>query len=377
MITSKADPEKHLILGVDPGTTTGVAILDLNSRLLLSKSARVLSKSDIISLASSRGKVVLVATDRVQPPKLVADVARALGAKLFSPDLEFSCKDKLKVVSDFLALTKDVPADEHQTAALFGAIKAFKAYKNQFEEAVKAVEALELPDKEIFVEQVKAYIVSGMPTDRALKLALAARSKQGPVAKDAKTLPPRRPKTSLKSVAQRSSKAAGREPHPRVRRHAVTIVIPSSEAQPTSGKLAEEPEGYEPKPAEESEPLPNGHVAVKMVGAYTRRRIRDMAKRGFLSRGDIVYGTGFGEDLERVGRALREAGVSVAIFEELDDSSILQMMNEGVVPIPASSILLEPRGSRMTVEENKVKEAVKRMESRYRELLLKLLSETR
>ena len=42
--------KKHLIVGVDPGTTTGMAILDLEGNLLRLHSSRTMSLKDLIHM---------------------------------------------------------------------------------------------------------------------------------------------------------------------------------------------------------------------------------------------------------------------------------------------------------------------------------------
>ncbi|MEM2920766.1 MAG: DUF460 domain-containing protein [Candidatus Bathyarchaeia archaeon] len=382
MRTSKAGPVKHLILGIDPGTTTGIALLDLSSRIVLLKSARVLSKSDIVSIASSYGKVVLVATDRVHSPKLVNDVARALGAKLFRQDLEFSYRDKLKTVTDFLSTTKEVPADEHQISALFGALKAFKAHKNQLEEAVKELDSLEVRDRGSLEEQLKARVIQGLSISRALKSILPTSSTPKMAVMHPEKYSrgssvlrekPQRPATSNPKVSGAAKNRRG----PHIIRHPKTVVIPSRNRQMTEGKADisfKEPVAPALKPSGATISLPKGLRIVKVVGVLTRRRIKEMVGSGALLRSDIVYGSRISDDPEKVGMELRKAGVSVAILEELDDSSILQMMNENVVPITTSQVPVVQLGTDLVVEEAGVLGAIKHTESRYRDMLLTLLS---
>ena len=54
---------KKLILGIDPGTTCGIAALDLNGNLLLIKSQRELLRSEVVDLTLSIGEPVAIASD--------------------------------------------------------------------------------------------------------------------------------------------------------------------------------------------------------------------------------------------------------------------------------------------------------------------------
>jgi len=383
MRSSRAGPVKHLILGIDPGITTGIALLDLNSHLVLLRSSKALSKSDIVSLASSYGKVTLVATDRAQPPKLVADVARALGAKLFKQETEFPYRDKLKSVTAFLSTVKEASADEHQVTALFSALKAFKAYKNQLEEAVRELRSLDMPNNALLEDKLKANVIKGLSINRAIKSVLPTQSTpklatQRPKASSSRGSSVLSSKSGIKTTGFRgASSAAKSEQYPRVIRHPKTVVIPSSEIQVAGGRAETPVEGSEAsslKTADIAKTVPKAWTVVKAIEVLNRKHIKEMANKGALSFGDVVYARRIGNDPEKVGMVLKEAGVPVVILEDLDDSSILQLMNEGVMPIPASYVPIVQEGDLMLVEEARIKEAAKRIESKYREMLLNLLS---
>ncbi len=59
---------EHIIVGVDPGTTIGIAALNLDGELVGLVSSRMMSVPDIVSYIREKGKPVVVATDVVPPP---------------------------------------------------------------------------------------------------------------------------------------------------------------------------------------------------------------------------------------------------------------------------------------------------------------------
>ncbi|MCX8184016.1 MAG: DUF460 domain-containing protein, partial [Crenarchaeota archaeon] len=57
------------IIGFDPGTTAGLAVINLSGELLLLKSLRHWNRSSIILEALSVGDPILIATDRAEAPR--------------------------------------------------------------------------------------------------------------------------------------------------------------------------------------------------------------------------------------------------------------------------------------------------------------------
>jgi predicted RNase H-like nuclease (RuvC/YqgF family) len=143
----------YIIVGVDPGTTTAVAILDLNGRLIEASSSRVSSIPEIIEHISEMGRPVVIATDVVPPPAAVEKIKRAFKAVLFSPNERISVEEKVRLAKPFGY------ANDHERDAVAAAIKAFNTYKNKFAQIDKKtpshlsgdVKALALRNKPIEV----------------------------------------------------------------------------------------------------------------------------------------------------------------------------------------------------------------------------------
>jgi len=65
------DKRKYTIVGIDPGTTVGVAMLDLDGNTVDVFSAKNYSVSDTIRRIISRGKPLVVASDVTPTPSMV------------------------------------------------------------------------------------------------------------------------------------------------------------------------------------------------------------------------------------------------------------------------------------------------------------------
>ena len=117
------EKRKLLIVGIDPGTTTGYAVLDIEGNLLHLNSSKQLDLKKLISKTLDFGKVVLVGTDKAKAPGLVEAFGTKLGARIISPQEDIKVYDKRKMTDNF-----DF-RDEHQGDALASALFAYKEMK--------------------------------------------------------------------------------------------------------------------------------------------------------------------------------------------------------------------------------------------------------
>ena len=64
-----------LVVGIDPGTTIGYAVLDLDGNLIKIDSSKHITLSSLISGITAIGKVILVGTDKKAVPGFVKKFA--------------------------------------------------------------------------------------------------------------------------------------------------------------------------------------------------------------------------------------------------------------------------------------------------------------
>ncbi len=146
----------YIIVGLDPGTTTGIAALNLSGDLVDLISSRAMSSSDVIEWIAARGRPLVVATDVFPTPGAVEKVKRAFNAVLFSPGADMPGVEKI-------ALGREVGyRNDHERDALAAAFSAFKKYKNKFLQVEKKAPA------EIDPDEVKALVVRGYSIENAV-----------------------------------------------------------------------------------------------------------------------------------------------------------------------------------------------------------------
>lgn len=164
----------YIIVGLDPGTTTGIAALSLQGKLIDLISSRAMSSSDVIEWIAARGKPLVVATDVFPTPGAVEKVKRSFNAVLYSPGSDVPAEEKIALAREFGY------KNDHERDALAAAASAFKKYKNKFMQVEKKV------PPEIDPEEVKALVVRGYSIENALSELTA---QPAPLAQLAQSVP--------------------------------------------------------------------------------------------------------------------------------------------------------------------------------------------
>lgn len=90
-----------VIVGVDPGTTSGVAVLDVWGNLVNYTSRKNFSKDRILEFIVSNGKPLIVASDVSPPPSLVEEISSNTGTVLSDPGRDLSEERKDDLTADF------------------------------------------------------------------------------------------------------------------------------------------------------------------------------------------------------------------------------------------------------------------------------------
>ena len=111
-----------LIIGIDPGTTVGYAILDIEGNIIEINSEKELSLNKLISKIINFGKPVAIGCDVVPVPKFVEKMSIKFGTRLIEPDRDLLVKEKEALVMEF----KDKYKNSHQRDSLASALYAYE-----------------------------------------------------------------------------------------------------------------------------------------------------------------------------------------------------------------------------------------------------------
>ena len=116
-----------IIVGVDPGTTTGIAILGIKSDSDFCKtfSYKGVPFSRLCDYISENGNPVIIACDVKKPPALVKKIASAFNAVLSKPRRTIKVSEKRRLV-------KIATKNKHERDALAAALLAKKRFSILF-----------------------------------------------------------------------------------------------------------------------------------------------------------------------------------------------------------------------------------------------------
>jgi uncharacterized protein len=109
-----------VIIGVDPGTTVGIAVLDIRGSLIHIDSMRSPHLQDIITKLTDHGRPLIIGTDKAKPPELILKLSAKLGARIIAPNEDLLVIEKKDLIKGHIF------KDSHQADALAAAIYAHK-----------------------------------------------------------------------------------------------------------------------------------------------------------------------------------------------------------------------------------------------------------
>ncbi len=112
-----------VIVGIDPGVTTGIAVVDMKLNVVLVESKRRFGKGEIVKKIAEIGDPIIVACDVKNPPSLVRKIAGAFNARIISPDEDLRIKKKIRLVRESGIMVKNRHERDSLAAALFAGKK--------------------------------------------------------------------------------------------------------------------------------------------------------------------------------------------------------------------------------------------------------------
>lgn len=196
-------PRKLLVVGIDAGTTVGIAVANVSGNLIALHSGRGWSRGDVIRKIVEYGKPILIATDVSPVPNFIEKLSNSLKTQLFTPQKVLSVIEKRELAKSFAASSEISPANAHQRDALAAVSKVFQTYENK----------LQLLDKKLVEKgqtQVRSeaivFVLKGLSVNDAVEKAIAkietktepAESTQTPVRSKRPSVP-----KELKQLVQR------------------------------------------------------------------------------------------------------------------------------------------------------------------------------
>ncbi|MEQ9714821.1 MAG: DUF460 domain-containing protein [Candidatus Asgardarchaeum sp.] len=160
--------QRYIIVGVDPGTTTGLACLDLDGNLVYLNSHKEWSRSEIIRVITEIGIPILIASDVNPPPDFVNKLASTLQIPIFYPERNLTVNEKRALVENFLSTKSQFSVNTaHERDALSAAIKAFYHYKPKLDKIEALIKSEKIPLH--YKQKIKADVIRGKSIISAIR----------------------------------------------------------------------------------------------------------------------------------------------------------------------------------------------------------------
>ncbi len=165
---------RPIIVGIDPGMSVGLAILDLSGDLLLLRTMRRASRSEIIEEILDHGYPIIIATDVNPPPKSVVKIASMFDSKLLVAKYEMKAEEKKKIVSEYEEEKEIRVESSHERDSLAAALKVYYKVKNLIARAKAKAEEAGL-SKEI--DDIVSMVLKGTSISKAIEEFLVEKEK--------------------------------------------------------------------------------------------------------------------------------------------------------------------------------------------------------
>ena len=123
----------HVLVGIDPGTTTAVAIVGLDGGVLDVLSTRTADTAAVIEWIIERGRPVVVAADVEPMPSTVEKIRRSFSAAGWVPERDLPVDQKQHRTRE------EGYENDHERDALAAALHAFDEYEDTFERVGRKV----------------------------------------------------------------------------------------------------------------------------------------------------------------------------------------------------------------------------------------------
>ena len=159
---------KYSFVGIDPGTTIGVAIIDLEGKPIEVFSSKNYSCSDVIERIISHGNPLIVASDVTPTPSTVKRISRIFSSPVHELDESLSTEEKVALTKGEGYEYKNV----HERDALAACVNAFRRHKKKFSQVQKKTPA------GVDVEEVKALVVKGVSISAAINRLIRAKEEK-------------------------------------------------------------------------------------------------------------------------------------------------------------------------------------------------------
>jgi predicted RNase H-like nuclease (RuvC/YqgF family) len=156
-----------LIVGIDPGTTTGVAAFDLEGNLVFISSRKSLSRPELIRMISGHGEPIIIASEKNPVPRFFSRFGSSTDARLVYPREVLSRKEKFLMAREFRESQGRAWRNSHERDALVAALGAWKSVRRKVRTIDRKVRLIGLSRQKNRIR--KDVLVRGISIDRSIR----------------------------------------------------------------------------------------------------------------------------------------------------------------------------------------------------------------
>ncbi len=163
----------YIIVGIDPGTTTAVAVLTLFGELRKLHSSRTISIPEVIEMIAEEGRPLIIASDVFPTPNAVEKIRRAFNAVLGTPLDMIATEDKIEFAKNYEY------SNAHERDAIAAAVSVYRRNRNKFEQIKRKI------PPGVDADEAIAQVVRGRSVDSVIS-SLTSKEEKEPVSDAAK-----------------------------------------------------------------------------------------------------------------------------------------------------------------------------------------------
>jgi predicted RNase H-like nuclease (RuvC/YqgF family) len=192
-------PRRLLVVGIDAGTTVGIAVADISGKLVALRSGRGLSRGDVIRYIVEFGKPILFAADVFPAPNFVEKLSTSLQTQLYTPEKLMTAVEKRELAKAFIADSEFRTSNAHQRDAVAAIAKVFHDYEKKLELLKKRVKESE---QRHLVSDATALVLQGISVHDALDQSIIIAENEKTPSESIKPITPTEKTRSLSDLQE-------------------------------------------------------------------------------------------------------------------------------------------------------------------------------
>ena len=149
----------HIIVGIDPGKTSGIACLALDGKLIMASHKTGAGVEWMVSQIREIGTPSVIATDKKHPSSVARKLNSIFNSRLMTPQKDISMEEKRRMSKGTSI------SNPHERDAYSAALKAYNAMANKLNQAEHISRAMNVDD----TDSIKAKVFNKYSISEAIQ----------------------------------------------------------------------------------------------------------------------------------------------------------------------------------------------------------------